>query len=82
MSTLRGRLGQLEWRAATLAVLRPPILVVYPDDWPAADRAAWDVAWAAGDKAARLALVARHAGQAPGPGTTVLEVRDRRDGPA
>ena len=43
--------------------------------------ATWDAAWAAGGRAARLALVAKHAGQAPGSGTTVLELRERADGP-
>ena len=81
MSRLRGRLGRLEGAArARDLVVGPALLVVYPDGWPAADLAAWDAAWAAGDRAARLALVAKHAGQAPGSGTTVLELRERVDG--
>ncbi|MDP9363435.1 MAG: hypothetical protein M3Q10_04255 [Chloroflexota bacterium] len=83
MSGLRGRLGRLEGRAEQ-AAFGPNVLVVYPDDWPDADRDAWDAAWAAEDKAARVVLVTEHAGRAPGPGprTTVLELRERADGPA
>ena len=76
------RLGLLEGAAwAREAALGPPVLVVYPDDWPAADRAAWDAAWAAGNQAARMALVGKHAGERPGPATTVLVFRLRPDGP-
>ena len=80
---------KLERRLATLeasgrareAELGPPVLVVFPDDWPAEDLAAYDAAGKAGNAATRADLVARHAGARPGPATTLIVVRLRRDGP-
>lgn len=73
MRLLRGRLGRLErLRRAHDDALGPPILVVYPDDWPVADRATWDAEWLVGDTAARAALVAEHVAPAPGPVTAAV----------
>jgi hypothetical protein len=55
----------------------PAIVVVFSDDWPAADQAAFD----GGDPAVRDALVERHTGQRLGPRTHLLVVRRREDGP-
>ena len=53
------------------------ILFVYPDEWPAADLAAYE----AGDHAVQAEVVARNHGQRPGPQTQLIEIRVRRDGP-
>jgi hypothetical protein len=55
----------------------PPLLVLFPDDWPDADVAAFD----GGDPAARADAVERHAGVRPGPATCLIVLRTRPDGP-
>ena len=55
----------------------PGIMILYPDDWPAADRAAFD----GGDDAAWGAAVARNTGQRPGPRTRIIALCERPDGP-
>jgi hypothetical protein len=44
-----------------------PLPIVCPQQWPAADGAAWDAAEATGDKDTLEALVERHAGVHPLP---------------
>ncbi|MGH2535117.1 MAG: hypothetical protein ACRDJW_22875 [Thermomicrobiales bacterium] len=39
-----------------------PLPIVCPQDWPAADFAAWDAARAVGDEVAMDQLIERHAG--------------------
>ena len=82
MRGLGRRLGRVEAAARSRrAALGPPVVVVYPDDWPAADRVAYDAAREAGDLATRAALVERNTGVRPGPATMVIELRLRADGP-
>ncbi len=74
------RLGRVEAAARMRAEALDPspgILVVYPDDWPAGDLAAYE----AGDHAVQAEVVARNHGQRPGPQTQLIEIRVRRDGP-
>jgi len=59
----------------------PPVLIVWSDDWPDADRAAFDTADVAGDRGARREPVMRHTERRVGPGTAVIEIRTRADGP-
>lgn len=78
------RLGRVEAAARMRAEALDPspgILVVYPDDWPAVDLAAYEAAQAAGDHAVQAEVVARNHGQRPGPQTQLIEIRVRRDGP-
>jgi hypothetical protein len=56
------------WR---LARPRLAILVVYPDDWPASDRAAFD----SGDAERQDTVIERHTGQRPGPFTRLIVFR-------
>ena len=54
------------------------MLLVYPDDWPAADLAAFD----GDDPEAWADAVARHTGARPGSGTRCIAIRVRRAVPA
>jgi hypothetical protein len=69
-----------EQERVRLAELRsgPAMLLVYPDDWPSDDLAAFD----GGDPVMRADAVARHTGARPGPGTKLIAIRVRSDGPA
>ena len=81
MTALGRRLARIEARERTrLGEARsgPAMLLVYPDDWPPADRAAFD----GDDPEARADAVARHTGVRPGSGTRYIAVRVRPDGPA
>lgn len=73
MPKLHTRLVQLEAQhRARLAAQYPRCLVLYPDDWPAEDRAALDGT----DAAACAAAIARQTGQVPGPATTVVIIAE------
>ena len=75
-----GRLGgALERRALRRAAddPAPGMLVVFPDDWAAADRAAF----AGGGDAAWAEAVERNTGGRPGPRTLVIAFPERPDGP-
>ncbi len=76
MPKLQRRLSQLEAQhQSQLAARYPVCLVVYPDTWPAEDRAALDGT----DAEAFRAAIARHTGQVPGPATTVVVIAEGRD---
>ncbi len=78
MPKLHRRLSQLEAQhQARLAGQFPPFLVVYPDAWTPADRAALDGT----DVEACRAAIARHTGQVPGPATTVVVIAEGRNEP-
>ena len=78
-STLGRRPGRLEAAVTGRGDrLGPPLLVVFPDDWPAADLAAHE----AGDAATLATVVELHAGVRPGPATAVIAFRVRPTGPA
>jgi hypothetical protein len=55
----------------------PPLLVLFPDDWPEEDRAAFGGT----DPAARDDAIERQTGTRPGPATRLLVLLTRRDGP-
>ena len=80
MARVRGRVGRLETAArarAAAADASPALLVVYPDDWPAGDLAAYE----GGDQGAWWSAVERNAGRRSGPRTLVVALRERPDGP-
>lgn len=80
MRRLDGRVARVEERErGRLAAARsgPAMLLVYPDGWPPEDLAAFD----GEDPTARAEAVARHAGARPGPGTRIVAIRVRPDGP-
>jgi hypothetical protein len=72
----RTRVERLErrWRPAKP---RLAILVVFPDDWPESDRAAFE----GDDIERRNAAIERQTGQRPGPYTRLMVIRQRADGP-
>jgi hypothetical protein len=75
-------LGKLEATAAARNEAEgPAILFVYPDEWPAEDREAFDAAKERGDRIVRHGLIERHLGVRPGPRTLVIAYRLRSDGP-
>ena len=76
MKGLARRVGRIEGRRPDLGG-GPPLLVVFPDDWPAAERAAFD----GGDPVARADAVERQTGARPGPATLLIVLRVRPDGP-
>lgn len=80
MARVGGRVGRLEGAARARRAAADPapgLMVVLPDDWPAAGLAAFE----AGEEAARREAVARNTGQRPGPRTKVIALRQRADGP-
>ena len=84
MGRVQRRLSRLEAEERVRAAMRdpsPPFVIVFPDGWPAEEVAAYDAAEKAGDWAARAAVVARNTGEAPGPRTRVIAIRERPDGP-
>ncbi|MGH2535116.1 MAG: hypothetical protein ACRDJW_22870 [Thermomicrobiales bacterium] len=72
----RKRLERLEgmWRRVDAG---PAVLVVFPDDWPAADQAALD----GDDPAACAAVIKHHTGQRSGRRKRLIAVRRRQEGP-
>ena len=84
MANLGGRLIRLEAAARARRAARDPtpkLLILMPDRWPAADRAAYRVAEASGDEGGRRDAIERATGMRPGPGTTEIVVTERPDGP-
>jgi hypothetical protein len=74
------RLARVEAREHTRleeARSGPAMLVVWPDNWPPADLAAFD----GNDPVLRADAVARHTGARPGPGTKLFAIWVRPDGP-
>ena len=67
---------RLEAAAGRGEELGPPLLVAFPDVWPAADLAAYEP----GDGEAQAAVIEQHAGARPGPATAVIAFRVRPDG--
>jgi hypothetical protein len=79
MRGLGRRISRVEHRtAAGRRTQGPALLIVLPDDWPPADRAAL----AGNDAEARADAVARHTGERPGPSTKIIAFATRPDGPA
>jgi hypothetical protein len=74
--SLARRVGRIEGRRAPGSD-GPPLLVLFPDGWPAADRAAFE----GGDPDARSDSVERNAGARPGPATCLVVFQTRPDGP-
>ena len=80
MARVRGQVGRLETAARARAAVADPapgLMVVFPDDWPADDLAAFD----GGDDAAWADAVERNTGRRPGPRTRLIALRERPDGP-
>ena len=80
MARVGGRVGRLEAAARARAAALDPspgLLVVFPDDWPPADLAAFD----GGDDPAWRDAVERNTGRRPGPRTLVIAFPERPDGP-
>ena len=82
MRRVERRLGRLEAGARVAARdPSPPIMIVFPEDWPTAELAAYEAAGRDGDFAAWAEAVARATGTRPGPRTRVVAIRERPDGP-
>lgn len=82
------RTGRLHARLDRLAP--PPVLgrivVVFPESWSAAAQAAYDAAGLAGDTGRQAVIIAQETGDVvnfdDGSVITVIEIRERVDGPA
>jgi hypothetical protein len=82
VKALARRIGKVEEREWLREVDRGPShLIVSPDDWPEADRRAYDALADRGEFAAWADLLEKRTGQRPGPRTRVIALRLRADGP-
>jgi hypothetical protein len=82
VKSLARRIGKIEERERLReAELGPSHLIVAPDDWPEADRLAYDALAESGEFGAWADLLEKHPGQRPRPRTRVIAFRLRADGP-